>query len=675
MHQQNENKRKFKLTKEKIFVIIASLVAIIALIVMSFLFVYFDKEESAKKNNEEPLNEKFQFLVENQSFDLLNDDLIASQTHEKNKIMEEYEKGSYTLANPYVVTNPYLISPQTALIMFKTKKSESITLTIKGKHNDDLTRTFESSKDHIIPVLGLYGNYDNEVIIKTSSGDSNTIHIKISEKASSQEVIVKENKIGNSNGEFYFATSAFGAANIAYDNYGEVRWWLNNGYTKGMTMLQNGNILLSTASAGPDITATSGVIEVDMMGYIHHEYEIEGGYHHDGCELPSGNLIILTSKRGGDTYSDYIVEIDRKTGKVVRDWDMKEIISSIDPNLIEYGDLTWGWLNSITYDEITKSLVMSLRNQNSVVSLDYEKKSLNWILGEKKYWSSKFDSYLIRGVGDDFIYPAGQHSVNILNDGRLSIFNNGYNANHEKAVSCKSLQSKASYAMIYKLDLANKTAIVDYKFGGTEYFSYALSSYTYATNNHKIFNSGWHFTDEVDYNSSSCTQFTNDKYETHMIEFDEQNNQVLNFNIKESKFEVIKADIYNLAEVSIKPTEKKEITYHNPQDGVYLSTMDDDEYEELTEEEALKYQSNEILDIAFIMYNNRIKFYGAIPTSMSAKITFISPSGKAYRYLLKEKNQEAKDFIILNRLPKGRYYIYANWDDYVYNTRQYIEIR
>lgn len=35
----------------------------------------------------------------------------------------------------------------------------------------------------------------------------------------------------------------------------KVRWYLNIGYSKGMTMLQNGNILLSDASNGPDSTS------------------------------------------------------------------------------------------------------------------------------------------------------------------------------------------------------------------------------------------------------------------------------------------------------------------------------------------------------------------------------------------------------------------------------------
>ena len=254
----------------------------------------------------------------------------------------------------------------------------------------------------------------------------------------------------------------------------------------------------------------------------------------------------------------------------------------------------------------------------------------------------------------------------------MSIFNNGYNANHEKAVTCKSLQNNESYAMVYNLDLNNKKATVDYKFGGKEYFSYALSSYTNAVNNHKLFNSGWHFTDAVNYNSSTCTQFNNDKYDTYMIEFDDKNNIVLSMNIKESKFEAIKADIYNLSEVSVKPSNPDNVANYTTERGKYLSTVEADEYVELSEQEALNFRNSEILDISFIMYNNRIKFFGAIPESMSANIVFISPSGKSYRYVLKKANEEAKDFIVLNRLPSGRYYIYAEWDNYIYNTGQHI---
>lgn len=658
-------------SKKKQLIITVMVTIVIIAVIITALFVL--KKENIIKPIE-PINEKFSFLVEQESFLIKNDDMIEGQSAIEKKYLQEFRSKKYTIDNPYVIKNPFYLSPQTALVMFKTEESEKVTVTIKGKHQDDLVRTFEASKEHILPIYGLYGNYDNIVVLETESGKKNTINIKINEYSEPIDIDINENKISNSNGEFYFATSALGAASIAYDNYGEVRWWLNIGYSKGMTFLKNGHLLLSTANEGQDVTSTSGVVEVDMLGYTYHEYEIGGGYHHDGYEMENGDLIILTSKPGSNYIADHIVELDRESGKVKKEWNMRDIVSDIDPSLIDKNEITWGWINSVTYDKKSDSLILSLRNQNSVVSLGYTSGKINWILGEKKYWSNKFAKYLIKGIGTDFIYPKGQHSVNITKDGYLSIFNNGYDAYKEERVSCKSLSKNASYAMLYNLNLADMTASVVWKFGGQQYFSYALSSFTYASGNHKIFNSGWHFTDKVDIESSACNQFSNDSYDTYIIEFDENNNIILNMHLDESKFEVVKADIYNLSASSVKPTTVTEHKNYTTKKGLYTTTLPDEKYETLTEKEALKYAVNEDCFISFYMYNRRFKLNGILPDSSSLKVTFISPRGIAYRFNMKNANKDLKDFIDLTKLPSGRYYVYVDLDNKVYNTLQHIEI-
>ncbi len=661
--------------KQKLYIIIASSLAIIVIVTCSILWLIQNGKINANKDYKEPLNKNFSFLVENESTELKNTNIFTGQYEIYQNLLKEFKSKKSTLNDPYVVVNPFLISPQTALILFNTTKKEKVTVTIKGKHNDDLTVNFESSKEHILPIYGLYGKYTNKVIITTESGSKKELDIKIDDFAPTENAEVLENKIENSNGEFYFGTSSLGTGNIALDNYGEIRWWLNIGYTKGMTMLQNGHLLLSNADKGPDLTSTSGVVELDMLGYVHKNYEIDGGYHHDGYELENGNLIILTSKRGGGTLADYIVEVDRNTGKVVKDWSLKDIALKVDPDLLEPGEITWGWINSVFYDKNTDSLILSVRNQNSVVAIDYQTGDIKWILGEEKYWSSKFKDYLIKGVGDDFIYPQGQHSVNITTDGKLSIFNNGYNSYKEETVTCKSLKNNASYAVVYSLDLDNKTAKVDWKFGGQEYFSYALSSFTYSTNGHRIFNSGWHFTDEVNYDDPSCTQFSNDKYDAYIIDFDENNNIVNKLKSPESKFEVVKANIYNLESVSVKPKTVTIVSNYKTELGKHLAPYEPDEYEELSENDALEFKNSTSQEIIFEIHNNKFSFVGYYPKDTSVNVTFISPRGKAYKYVLKESGQDMKDFIDLSNLKSGRYYIFAEIDGEKYNIGNYVEIQ
>lgn len=657
--------------KRVIIIIILSLI----LTLISLVIVYFVKKENTNKTKlQEVVNKRFTFLIEEDNTILNNIDEFKEQKKKMDDILTEYKKGNFNIDNPLLYIDPFNCSPQTALLLFKTKNKENITLTIKGKHGDDLIRKFASSTDHIIPVYGLYGKYNNQVIIETESGSKKTIEINIEKEFAQPKMDVLKNEVKNSNGEFYFATSSLGASSIAYDNYGEVRWGLNRGYTKGMTMLQNGHILLSNDKTGPNVTSTSGIVEIDMLGYIIHEYEISGGYHHDAYELENGNLIVLTTNENNKTIADYVVELDRKTGNIVKSWNLNEIVSKIDANLIKDNQITWGTVSSITYDQKNDALIMSLKNLNSIISIGYTTSNINWILGESRFWSSKFEPYLIKGVKDEFIYPLGAHSVNVLSDGSISIFNNGYDAYLEEEVPCNTLKNNSSYAVIYQIDVNSHEASISYKFGGNEYFSYTLSSYTPSTNNHFIFNSGWHFNNKVNFEDNSCTQFSNDLYDSYIIDFDEQKNETVKLHIDESKFEVIKADIYNLENVSVKPKSVNIIDNYQTTRGVFTSTIKPDEPEILSESDALKYQTNETNFITFSLINKRLKLLGNIPDNMEFKVTLITGNGKAYRYTLKSKDKEKKEYIDISSLESGRYYIYVNLDNYIYNTTQYIDI-
>ena len=108
--------------------------------------------------------------------------------------------------------------------------------------------------------------------------------------------------------------------------------------------------------------------------------------------------------------------------------------------------------------------------------------------------------------------------------------------------------------------------------------------------------------------------------------------------------------------------------------GLNTYSHSTDVFETLTEEEALKYATNEDCFITFGMFNDRFKLIGSVPDHMDFRVTFISTKGVAYRYTLKEANKEMKDFLNLTLMPRGRYYVYVNMGDYVYNTTEYIEL-
>ena len=121
--------------KNRIMAIIVVLAAIIALVTI-VVFLFVDDDLVKPNNGGEIINEKFLFLVEEESTLIKNDEIFGGQVNIKNEYIKELEDGNYTIDNPLVKVNPYYIAPQTALVMFNTKNEESIKVTIKGKHND-----------------------------------------------------------------------------------------------------------------------------------------------------------------------------------------------------------------------------------------------------------------------------------------------------------------------------------------------------------------------------------------------------------------------------------------------------------------------------------------------------------------------------------------------------------
>ena len=671
-----KSKKKITNNINPFTITIAAIAVVIVGVIIYFAFI----NGKTKIGNGQKVDPQFAWVLNDLEKAVDNYDIYENQDKVWNDLLNRYKKEKPTLDTAIIQVDPYGISPQTAIIMFGTKNNEKITLTIKGKHNDDIVKTFESAKDHFIPVFGLYGLYNNTVVITTESGQSKAFNIQIdefNEEGFDQDNHVfnvvdvnDESKVDN---QFYFGTSSLGSSTIAYDYYGEVRWYLKDvGYSKGMTMLQNGNMLLSSYSLGPDVTSTGGVVEIDMFGRVVHEYNIEGGYHHDGYEMPNGNLVILTSDMKSDSMADYIVELDRKTGEVVRDWSVRNIVDEIDSN-ISSTYITWGWINSIYYDEANNAFILSLRNCNSVMSIDYETKKINWILGDKKYWSNAFDKYLLKGVGSNFSYTHGQHSVKFV-DGVLSVFDNGYDAYREDAKSCASLRHNASYAKTYKIDKDNMTAELIWQYGGQDIFSYALSSFNYTNNGNKLITSGWHFNSDVNYDDPNCTQFNNDKYDTYIIELDENNNVVHKLHLYESKFEVVKADIYNLGAVSVRPNTVDTLNNYNPSYAVSSETTKID-YKTISRDEALSYRDAEGMLFPVYANNGYLGMNVALDNTHTVDVAFISSSSNAYVFNARKPGEDTEKQIYYYSLPKGTYRVFVIINGYKYDTLQYVTVK
>ena len=371
----------------------------------------------------------YEYVMENEPIETENDIFYLQNQSE----VQYLSNTNYTIDNPNVILNPYGNSPLSALVVFQTKDLTTSSITIKGKDGaDDLKHTFTPTKVHILPIYGLYPGYDNKIIIE-ASGIKKEITIKTSPLPDDfSRVTDLSNKDFETN-EFYFTTPEEIGYTAAYDENGEVRWYLIGDYKWDIQRLNNGHILLSSDKILRK-NYSIGLIEMDLLGKVYYEYAVPGGYHHDVFELNNGNLLLASNKYGRDTKEDIAIEIDRASGTIVKEIDLYKILSGKKKN-------NWFGMNSINYDINTNSITISGYNSNMIVNLDYTTLDINWIIADSNKVDSEYKQYLLKADGD-INYPNKPESVNLLLNNEL-VF--------------ASEKNGKKHLLTYKIDYSNRT--------------------------------------------------------------------------------------------------------------------------------------------------------------------------------------------------------------------------
>lgn len=361
-------------------------------------------------------------------------DTEADLLYTQNQLEQQYlNNTNFTIDNPNVILNPYGNSPLTALIVFQTKDLTTTTVTIKGKDgSSDITHTFTPAKVHILPIYGLYPDYENKVII-SASGITKEITIKTDKLPDDFTKVTNLNNNDYKTTEFYFTTPEEAGYTAAYDVDGNVRWYLIGDYKWDIQRLNNGHILVSSDKILKK-SYSVGLIEMDLLGKVYYEYVVPGGYHHDAYELNNGNLLLASNRTSGSTIEDYAVEIDRATGNIVKTIDLNKILPGKH-------EKNWFKMDAINYDINTNSITVSGYNSNMIVNLDYNNLNINWIIADKDKVSKEYKPYLLKADGN-VDYPNKPESINILDDNSL-IFS--------------SSKDNKKHLLTYKIDYSNRS--------------------------------------------------------------------------------------------------------------------------------------------------------------------------------------------------------------------------
>lgn len=408
-------------------------------------------------------------------------DIFAQQNAIDEALLAEAGNG-YTFEEPSVILNPYGNSPLTAVIVFSTEESVGGTITVKGKSpENDITGTFASAKDHIVPVYGLY------------NGDTTTVELTLDNKASTSIEVTTE-AVDPGVGEITMDMKdasvydynkltilcSLAGKMYATDAAGDIRWLLTGVGNMGAHQLANGHLMVPSSFVLRQMYYRSGLLEIDLSGKVYREYAVPGGMHHDFQELPNGNFLIAGDSPDLSSVEDYIVEIDRESGDVVWELDMKDLLDTKDGASVSTfmdgsEEIDWYHNNAVWYDEANDLVLMSARHKDAIVAVSKSDKTLAWILGDPNGWEKADPSLFFTPVGEDFEWQYAQHQVTMLDNGDIMMFDNGsYKVKDPDDPNRATGDDVYSRAVIYRINTEDMTVEQVFEYGkerGEEWYS------------------------------------------------------------------------------------------------------------------------------------------------------------------------------------------------------------
>lgn len=583
---------------------------------------------------------------------------LSSILEEQEKINHEIEKyassSKYTIDNPKVILNPYKISPLTALIIFKTDDLCSISVNI----NDEYIYEMEKSRKHIIPIYGMYEDKINMITLMIGDNRLKEIEI-ITNKASNVNSLDVNKAIFDNYNDLYFMTSPVGTSASAYDQNGNLKWYLTERFTMDFEWLDNGHFLVGIPNANVG-DRKIGFVEMDYLGKIYNYYVLEHGYEFEFQVLSNGNYMLC----GGDKPVFYdkawIYEIDSTTGEMIDYIDLyqifKEIDSDFDSNRLNYRIIR----NSFYYNENTGEILISLRGLNSVVSVDYIKKKINYIFAPAGIYSEKFDEYLVSL--DSGRFPLGIHSVFMTEEGYIGFINNGYDRFNGFEVGGEDRVSlyKDAYSSAEIYSIVDKKARLIWSYdGGKDIFTHQYGSFN-IYNGKKLINFGWTLEDDYrnkqDSTLSDSEKNTDNTY-AKIIEFNENDEVLFDAKIADGKYRIFKHFLY-----------EKNIDNFDYEDSSFNITVPPSDIEKIYTTSIEKE-----LDSA-ILFENKISYTKfSIDTDYifdeydEAYILLVDKYGKSYKITYKEEQNNVIKSLNID-LKKGEYALYLIINNVYFKT-------
>lgn len=422
--------------------------------------------------------------------------LISRQAKSEAAMLKEFAQGEYTLQNPLIKYNPYFVNDLSAVMLFRTEDEIAVTVRVLGKTKQaDFYQTFPKAKEHIIPIIGLYSNYENQIeVYPYQQPNQKVVHIiQTPEVKGAKLVESMETTPEHLQDNVIFLCPAVNDLAIAVDYAGDVRLNFTVPMVWDIKRIDNGNLLLGSERLMKMPYFVSGIYEMSAVGKIYKEYRVPHGYHHDQIKLPNGDIVALSSDLPNGTVEDQAVIIDKDSGHVKRTISFAKFIKPGSQRSGSWSDEDWFHCNALWYDVHTNSLTFSGRHINAMVNIDFTTEKLNWIISDPEGWPEEYKPYLFTPVGNkDFEWQYEQHANLITPMGDVMCFDN-HHYGSQIPQNYRAANDSYSRGVKYRIDTEKMEIEQLWQYGkerGKDFFSPYICNVLYYNEGHYLTHSG-----------------------------------------------------------------------------------------------------------------------------------------------------------------------------------------
>ena len=339
-----------------------------------------------------------------------------------------------------------------------TPKPGSVTRPVAATYTSDYLkkRGYYNSQTGaiLLPVFGLYDNYNNTVTLNytftDNSTDQATVMVATAAFAdpcgyNNPTVIQARTNSTALSYDFILIRSNCANSPAIIDTDGAIRWVGTAGFASSTPMLFQNSIFIAS---GPVLYR----MEFDGTFAALKDYTNDGvsNFHHN---IDPGKRGLITEVDTPTQVESTNLEVDVE-GNILKTWRLADIIGAAmtaggdDPTqFIAPAPGDWFHNNAVTYKRSDDSLLVSSR-ENFVIALDHGSGAIKWILGDTtKHWY-QFPSLqqFALALDANTLPPIGEHALSITKDDNLLLFDNGKSSlNHTPTGADRSYSAPRKY--------------------------------------------------------------------------------------------------------------------------------------------------------------------------------------------------------------------------------------